>query len=304
MAPQIDQRKIKVSGSLPRREMHISLKEREHLMSKSARSFVLLAFLLLLALPVALRAQESEEFDRYKIKFDLYWFYSTPTGTVQGHGETVPVDFHRDLGFSSYSTFSGTIDWKFTHKNHLYVTLNPLFSSKEFILNRTITFQGQTFDVGAQVNSQLHAFFVAPGYQYDIIRRKRGHLGLGVQMDLFKSTAKISTVAQVSGGGSASGSVSASGSLLAPIPVAGPQVRLYLTNSPRVFVEGNLYGMYFFGYGSFVSSAGALGVTLTKHITINGGYQLASHLTVNGASDRIGLQLFQKGALAGMEFSF
>jgi hypothetical protein len=33
---------------------------------------------------------------------------------------------------------------------------------------------------------------------------------------------------------------------LPPIPVAGPQFRLYLTDSPRVFVEGNVYGMYLF----------------------------------------------------------
>jgi hypothetical protein len=259
---------------------------------------------LLLVVPVALRAQESEEFDQYKLRIGGFWFYSQPTGTMQGHADQYPVSFQRDLGFSAYSTGMGFLDWKFTHKNHLYVELVPLFSSKQFVLNRTITFQGQTFDVGAQVNSQLHAFFVAPGYQYDIIRRKRGHLGLAVQFDLFKSTAKISAIGQVNGGGTIVAGTSASGSLLAPIPVAGPQFRLYLTNSPRVFIEGNVYGMYFFGYGSFVSSAGDLGVTLQKHITLNAGYQLASHLTVNGTQDRLALQLSQKGPVVGMEFSF
>jgi hypothetical protein len=158
--------------------------------------------------------------------------------------------------------------------------------------------------VGATVKSDLHAFFVAPGYQYDFIRRKRGHLGVAAQIDLFKTTAKISALAQVSGGGSTSVAYSASGALLAPIPVAGPEFRLYLTNSPRLFIEGNLLGMYFFGYGSFVSTADFIGITLTKHISVNAGYQLASHLTVNGTSDRLGLQLSQKGAIAGAQFSF
>jgi hypothetical protein len=125
-----------------------------------------------------------------------------------------------------------------------------------------------------------------------------------VQIDLFKSTAKISAAAQVSGGGSASGAVSASGSLLAPIPVAGPQFRLYLINSPRVFVEGNVYGMFLFGYGSFVSTADGIGVTLSKHISINASYQLASHLTVNGTQNRLSFQLSRKGPAVGMEFSF
>jgi hypothetical protein len=271
---------------------------------RTAPLLAFVTFITLLALPVAARAQASEEFDNYKVRLDTFWFYSYPTGTILGEGDTVPVDFQRDLGFNSYSTFSGMVDWKFTHKNHLYLVINPLFSSKTTTLNRTIIFQGQTFEIGAQVNSQLHAFFVAPGYQYDFIRRRRGHLGIGVQFDLFKSTAKISATGQVSGGGSVSGTTSASGSLLAPIPVAGPQFRLYLTDSPRLFVEGNVYGMYFFGYGSFVSTADTIGLTLSKHVSVNAGYQLASHLTVNGTSDRIALHLSQQGALAGLEFSF
>ena len=68
------------------------------------------------------------------------------------------------------------------------------------ILDRTITFRGQTFELGTSVKSNLHAFLVAPGYQYDFIRRKRGHLGLGVQVDLFNTSAKISATAPVEGG--------------------------------------------------------------------------------------------------------
>lgn len=83
-------------------------------------------------------------------------------------------------------------------------------------------------------------------------------------------------------------------------------MRFYLTNSPRVFIEGNVYGMYFFGYGNFVSSAGTLGFTVVRHLTLNAGYQLGSRLVVNNSSsaDRIGLHLTHTGAIAGMEFSF
>ena len=267
-------------------------------------TFLTLACALALALAPCLMGQQSEEFDQYKIKFSTYWFYSQPTGNVHGHADRVPVDFQSDLHFNSYSTFYGKADWKFTHKNHLYIVVSPFFTDKETTLNRTITFQGQTFDVGGTVKSQLHAWGVAPGYQYDIIRRRRGHLGLAAQIDVFKTTAKISAVGQANGGGSVVGATAASGSVLAPIPVAGPEFRLYLTNSPRAYVQANVLGMYFFGYGSFVSSVGLVGVTLTKHISINGGYNLASHLTVNVASDRLGLQLSQKGALVGAEFFF
>jgi len=264
---------------------------------------LVVALLSLFVVP-NVRAQQVEEFDNYKLKVDLGWFYSYPSGSIRAQGDTVPVDLTKDLGFSSYSTFAGKVDWKFTHKNHFYVVLLPLWASKTNTLSRSIVWDGQPIQVGAVVQSSLHVFEVAPGYQYDILRRRRGHLGIAVQIDLFNSTGKISAAAQVTGDGTHQAAVSASKSLLAPIPVAGPEFRYYLTDSPRVFIEGNVYGMYLFGYGNFVSTAGDIGFTLTKHITVNAGYQLGSRLNVNGTSDRIALDLTQKGPLAGLEFSF
>jgi hypothetical protein len=260
--------------------------------------------LLMLAFPASLRAQKSEEFDNYKLRIDTLWFYSNPSGSITGKGETVPIDFHKDLGFNSYSTFSGRVDWKFTHKNHFYVAFAPFYSSRTTTLTRDITFDGQTFTAGLVVKSELHPWVIAPGYQYDIIRRRRGHLGIGVQIDLFNTTAKISAAAQINGEGVQQAAITAKGSLLAPIPVAGPEFRLYLTNSPRLFVQGNLYGMYFFGYGNFVSTTDVIGITLTKHISAVAGYQLGSRLNVTGTENRVALDLTQKGAVAGLEFHF
>jgi hypothetical protein len=260
---------------------------------------------LVLALAVTnVKAQQSEEFDNYKLKIDAAWFYSNPTGTVKAQSDSEPIDFHRDLDFGSYSTFAGKIDWKFTHKNHFYVVIIPLWSSKSTTLGRDIVWDGNPIHVGAVVQSELHSVEVAPGYQYDIIRRRRGHLGLAVQIDLFNSTAKIAAAAQVTGDGTQQAAVSASKSLLAPLPVAGPEFRLYLTNSPRLYVEGNVYGMYFFGYGNFISSAGDIGYTVSKHVSVNAGYTLGSRMDVKGTSSRIGLDLTQKGPVVGLEFSF
>jgi hypothetical protein len=267
-----------------------------------SRHFSMGLLLALFLAPAVLRAQQSEEFDQYKVRIDAFWFYSNPSGTIHGTGvNDIQVNFNKDLGFDTYPTFAGKVDWKLSHKNHLYVAISPFWTSRQATLTRTITFEGKTYEAGSVSHSDLHAFLVAPGYQYDIIRRKRGHLALGVQMNLFNTSAKITATGTVNG---TQQTVSASGSLLAPIPVAGPEFRLYLTNSPRVFLEGNVYGMYFFGYGNFVSTAGTLGVTVSKHISLNAGYQLASRLSVNGSTDRLGLDLKQKGPVVGMEFSF
>ncbi len=266
--------------------------------------FTALAMFLAIAAVPRLHADDSEDFDSYKIRFDGFWFYSSPSGTIQGSGHEDHIDINKDLAFNNYSTFSGLVDWKFTRKNHLYVAIAPFQQSRTIALDRTITYQGQTFDAGLVTNASLKANLYAPGYQYDIIRRRRGHLGIGVQLDLFDTSAKLDAQAQVTGDGVHHAAVSGSGSLLAPIPVAGPQFRFYLTNSPRLFVEGNVYGMYLFGYGNFVSTADTIGLTLNKHLSLNGGYQLGSRLVVNNGSSSVGVHLVQKGALAGLELSF
>jgi hypothetical protein len=106
----------------------MSLDSRTIFMCKFLRGAGLLAFLLLLAFPTAVRAQE--ESDQYKIRFDAGWFYSTPSGTIRAEGDTYPIDLDKDLNFGTYSTFAGKVDWKFTHKNHFYEVIVPLWSSR------------------------------------------------------------------------------------------------------------------------------------------------------------------------------
>ena len=271
---------------------------------RSAAILGIALFGLFLVTP-RLHAADPDDFDAYKVRISGFWFYSSPSGDIQGSTENGVIDLQKDLGFANYSTFSGKLDWKFTRKNHIYIAASPFSQSRQTVLARTIVFQGQTFSVGLVSQAQLKANLYAPGYQYDIIRRKRGNLGIAAQIDLFDSSASINAAAQVTSDGVQHGAVSAKGSLLAPIPVFGPQFRYYLTNSPRVFVEGNVLGMYLFGYGNFVSTADTIGVTVSKHLSLNAGYQLGSRLVVNNKnSDRIGLRLTQKGAIVGIEASF
>jgi hypothetical protein len=251
-------------------------------------------------------AQSSEEFDSYKLRLEGFWAYSSPTGTFQGAADSGYVDLTGDLHFGAYSTFAGKVDWKFTHKNHLYVLAIPFNSDRQVFLDRTIVFNGKTFNAGLSVQANLRSPMYGFGYQYDVIRRRRGHIGLAAQFNVFDSHASINAAAQITGDGVHHAAIYAAGSLLAPIPVAGPEFRYYLTNSPRVFIEGDIYGMYFFGYGNFMSSFGTLGLTVTRRLSLNAGYQLASRLVVNNNSstNRIGLTMTQKGPLVGLEFSF
>jgi hypothetical protein len=200
---------------------------------------VMIAFLaVVVSVSHAQKANSDEEFDTYKLRVSAFMFYSNPAGDVQGSHDADMIDLEKDFNFNSYSTFTGKADWKFTHKNHFYLVGSDFNQTRQVVLKRTITFQGQTFNAGAAVKAQLDAPEIAPGYQYDIIRRKRGHLGVGIQVDLFDTSASISAAAQVTGDGTQQAAATASGSLLAPIPVAGPDFRFYLTNSPRLLWRG------------------------------------------------------------------
>jgi hypothetical protein len=260
-------------------------------------------FLAAIAVVPTVRAADYD-LDEYKVRITGMWFFTAPTGTVQASGSDPLGGFNltKDFGFNSYSTFTGKVDWKFTRKNHLYLAASPFSQTRTRVLDRTVDFQGQTFEVGLTTTAKLTNWAYAPGYQYDIIRRDRGHLGIAVQVDIFDTTAKLSAAAQVTSDGTQSAAKSVSGSLVAPIPVAGPDFRYYIL--PKFYVDGNLFGMYLFGYGNFLSTVDTVGVYLGKHVSLRAGYQLGQRLIVNNNSTtRIGIDLTQKGPVAGIEFS-
>jgi len=257
----------------------------------------------ILAAASYLLAQEHEDLDAYTIRLDGFWFYSQPYGSFHGTGSQGRLDFQGDLNFNSYSTAATRIDWKFTHKNHLFVGFIPFDQTKQVTLSRTVFFQGQTFGAGLIAQGRLQSDLISPGYQYDIIRRRRGHLGIVAQLDLFYLRGSLNAVAQTLNG-TTFAAQRASSTLRAPLPVAGPDFRYYLTKSGRVFVDGNVLGMYFFGYGNFISSSGTVGIALNRHLNFQGGYSLGSRFDIKSKSNRIGTTLSQRGALAGIEVSF
>ena len=267
------------------------------------RRFAIL-FLVAFASLQSLSAQEREDFDAHTLRIDGFWFYSQPSGSFHGTGTQGRFDLQRDADFNSYSTGAGRIEWKFTRKNHLYLGVLPINQSKQVVLHENVVFQGQTFSAGIGASARLQSYLFTPGYKYDIFRRKQWHLGIATQLDLFYIKGTLKAAAQTSNGISFAGEQS-SATLRAPLPVAGPDFRAYLIpNSSRLFVAGNLLGMYFFGYGNFISSTGTIGVSLNRHLNLQGGYELGSRFDIRSKTNRIGLNLTQVGPIAGLEVSF
>jgi len=270
----------------------------------SPRRILAAVILLLICTPWLRAADDDADLDAYKIRLTGLWWFSYPTGSFQAQGTNSVAgsfDLNRDFGFRSYSTFSGKVDWRFKRKHHLLVGIFPLSSSRTATLSRTFTFQGQTFDAGLQTSMNLDTSAYAPGYQYDIIRRNRIVISIPVQVFLGNISAKLTAAGTLNG---SSTTKSASGSIFAALPVAGPAVRWYPTHTNRFSLDGTLQGMYFFGYGDFMTVKGNAGIALNRHLNFRAGYQLGRRLRVNDSNSRIGIVLVQKGPVAGLEASW
>src|SRR5579862_9463021 len=245
---------------------------------------------------------QGQDLDNYKWRLQGNWWFAHPYGSFGLRGSNSYFDINKDFGFGSYSTFTGTVDWHFAHKHHLLLNVTPNYNSRTTTLNRTIEFQGQTYQVGAQVTASLNDLNIAPGYQYDIVRRDHGYLGLEIDFNLVRTEGTLKLAGSVNGQG---GSRSRSNSLLAPLPAVGPVFRWYpLRDSNRLTLEGSVRGLSFFGYGNFVAARANVGIGVTKHLVIRGGYEMGSRLSIHGTSDQIAIRMTHRGPTGGLEYSF
>jgi hypothetical protein len=242
----------------------------------------------------------SSDPESYKFKIDGEFWYATPTASIAGSSSQVPISFDKTIGFQTYSTFNAGLDWHFKRKHHLLFLVSPNQTTRTEVLQQTITFKNLTFEEGSSVTGQLKNYSFAPGYRYDIIHRPHGHLGIIVQINLLDIKASITGVVLQPGQTTVG---TASGTLFAPLPVGGPDGRIYFAKN-RLYVDGNIKGMYFFGYGNFISTAGKVGVRLGNHVNVIGGYELGSHLAIHGTSSRLDIRQTQRGPTVGLEFPF
>jgi len=189
---------------------------------------------------VAVPAVAQDAPDRYKLKIDGAWWYVDPSGTINVHGGD--VDLQKDLNFSSCSSFTGSLDWRFTRRQHLLVSASPSDYSGAGVASRQFVFQGNTITAGAAVNTTLSTISVSPGYEFDFIQRDRGHLGFEVLANLVHVNANLNATGVITKPDrTSSASYSGSGSVFAPLPVIGLIGRYYF--GPRVYIDAVGNGM-------------------------------------------------------------
>lgn len=266
-------------------------------MFTSAKGWLCVLCLFLGVIRVRTCVAQQGEFDNSKCKFQANVWVSSPSGYFNGQHGNGYFDVQRDFGFGNYATFNGRLDWRFKRKHHLLFATTPVSSSSTTTLNRTIEWQGQTYDIGARVQADIKTLVFSPGYEYDFFRRHSGYLGILINANLLYTDAKLK--AATIGGVSRQ----SDGSLFAPLPAIGPVFRWYpIPNSGRFYLDGTLVGMSFFGYGNFVSGGALLGFPISTHWDVRAGYLMGSRLKISGSTDNIAIRLTQKGPVFGIEY--
>jgi hypothetical protein len=188
------------------------------------------------------------------------------------------VDFVRDLGAEKKSLKEFRAVLKLGRRNKLRVHFTPVEYIAEGVLSRRIVFNGTTYDVGLPVNSLLDWSAWRFGYEFDIIVRDRGFLGVIAEAKYTKVTARISSPVTAEEETTAK----------APIPALGVIGRVYPL--PNVGLTAEFTGFKL--PGSIAERENAAGsyyewdlygtLNVTKNFGVQGGYR---SLEVNFVKD-------------------
>lgn len=260
---------------------------------------IVLSMLAFLAFSIAsFTPARAQDLNDYKFKVSGDWWYAQPSGKVFGRGNQGYFNLQKDFGFGYYTTFDANFDWRFKRKQHLLFGISPVDNSRTATLQRTINFEGNTYNVGTQATAEIKTVIISPGYEYDFISRNHGDFGATVVAYMIDSTASLTGTVTVNGQNAIK---SVSDSTFVPVPVLGVRGRWFPTNSKRLSFEGWVQGMYFFGYGNIWAARGVANIGIFNHVSLDAGYLLGDSLSVHGTNDRVGLLLRQKGAVVGIQ---
>lgn len=173
------------------------------------------------------------------------------------------IDLRNDLNLNDTYTLQGRFTFKPARRHRIFVEGAPYSLEGENTLDRTIVFQGRTYNVRDRVQSSADLTYVAAGYQFDVISNSRGHLGAQLSGAYFDATGTISSLAT---------GISATRSEKVGFPLAGIEFRAFLIPGSRLLnVNGQIKGMGLGDYGHYLQSDAQLGVTLGP-FTAQAGY--------------------------------
>jgi hypothetical protein len=233
-----------------------------------------------------------QEVENFRLEVSLSAWLINTSGTIQSG--IIPVDLRRDLAIDRWQPhFFGRLVVKPARRHRLMVEGIPYRLNGAATITRQITFAGRTYNIQDFVTSAADIDYVAGAYQFDVLSRPQGHLGL------------------LAG----AGYVNASGTLTSrgfgfqgtehqsfPFPQAGVEGRAFLLRQRRLLeIDGELKGMPLASYGHFLQFAAHGGIGLGRYVTLQAGYMLFN-ADVHRHDNTRGFTPTFQGPIFGLQF--
>jgi hypothetical protein len=239
----------------------------------------------------------------FHVELGPMWWSPTPmltvsTGALTALG-TPGIDFVQDFGIAKtrFREFRGVVKGG---KSKLRISHLPIKYLETARLQRTVTFAGQTYNVGVNATADLDWDMWRIGYEHDFVSRDRGLIGLITELKY--NNVKASLLAS-----DVLGSVSASTEVTAPVPALGFIGRAYPHRSVSITLEYT--GLKFLGFvvdritdepfeADFDDFEIYGTVSITRFFGVQGGYRsLTAHYLMNDDSGDLELKGPYVGAM-------
>lgn len=221
------------------------------------------AFFILLA---SISAFGQEDPEKSRLEITGSWWGVNSSGTIRANG--TPIDLKSDLGVTQgQPTFTGKLMARFSRRNKVVVEGTPFHLDGSNNLTRTITYQGRNYFVNDHVTSTADMTYVYGGYQFDLVSRPSGHLGLEVGGAYLSATGSLTSQTL---------KVTESKTETVGLPLAGVEFRVFPVHRRfDVEINGEVRGMKFGSYGHYVQAAANAGIGIGP-ILVEGGYRIVN----------------------------
>ncbi len=228
---------------------------------KRTKIFVALLAILFLS-PASSWAQTGED---YNVEFEGRYWKPKLDSTIKMVENSIGTEVEAidDLGFDEKEDFGeGRLQIKFFKRHKFNFSYLPLKWDGDRVLNRTIQFNGQTFNAGVRVQSELDLKLFKGGYEYDFIVGDHGFLGGAI--DVMVADTHVQLKAPIS-------AIDQTEDVTLPLPMVGLIGRVYPIK--WVNLTAKVSGLPLGGYGHIIDAEASININPIKYVGISAGYR-------------------------------
>jgi hypothetical protein len=178
-------------------------------------------------------------------------------------GSSTMVDLEDDLGMDEAHVPNGKLKFNFNEQHSVRLSYLYLNAEGNKNLSRTIVYNGQTYPVSTNVDSELNVHYFTLGWFWNFIQSEP--LKAGLFLDVKGISAESSLKAPSVG---LSNDQDFTGA--APTPGAMAEFKIL----PQLSAFGEISGLPAGGYGHFFDAEGGLKWDITPNFALTGGYRV------------------------------